>query len=293
MGPIGSKEQTTLNAKVKCPSGTSFAKIGIHVYNEKEVNVVVAKIYDSKSAGTNLSFPAENYSAFQNTANNKLKEAVVKFNISNYKADNSLLDVRYDLDNHGVGNGALTYDIANNGGKELDEIKKAYIGTGTKTRVAIVRNMKSYYYLSAGAAIGDITIKVTAATVFDPGRPVTLGSGASSELITVAPNGIAGNTITLVSALKKAHAVGEQFEFPAAGWSSDPIVIIEGSAGANVLKWTILHEVGHRNLILKDVDDPKSIMHHQQSWTDYRLRYCPRNKKYEAGTENQWETIPR
>jgi len=288
-GAVANKGNTFLQAKVKCLSAASFAKIGINVYKEKEVQVVVAKVYDSTKAGTNLRFPTENYSTFQNTANGKLKEAVSKFLISNYKADNSLADVRYDLD----GNGSLTYDIKNNGGTELDAIKRAMTGTGTKTRIAIVRSMKSYYYLSAATAIGETRIRVTAAKVFDPGRAVALGTGASSELVTFAANGIAGNTITLASALTKAHAIGDPLEFPAAGWSSDPIIIIEGSASVDILKWTIIHEVGHRNLNLSDVDDQKSIMHHQQSWTDYRLRYCPRNKHYESGTQNQWETIPR
>jgi hypothetical protein len=85
-------------------------------------------------------------------------------------------------------------------------------------------------------------------------------------------------------------------EFPAGGWGADPILIIEGATALSVVKWTILHEVGHRNpggLNLLDVDDATDFMHWMQSWTDYRLRYCPRTKKHEPGTENQWETIPR
>jgi hypothetical protein len=96
--------------------------------------------------------------------------------------------------------------------------------------------------------------------------------------------------------LTKAHAVGETIEFPAAGWSSDPILIIEGSATLDVTKWTVLHEVGHRALELADIIDRTDFMHFSQSWTDYRLRYCPRKKNYPAGTtntENQWEKIPR
>jgi hypothetical protein len=93
--------------------------------------------------------------------------------------------------------------------------------------------------------------------------------------------------------LTKAHAAGEPLEFPAAGWSTDPILIIEGSASVDTLKWTIPHEVGHSALILKDVDDTTNCMHYSQGNTDYKLRYCPRNKRYEAGTENQWELIPR
>ena len=61
-------------------------------------------------------------------------------------------------------------------------------------------------------------------------------------------------------------------EFPAAGWSSDPIIIIEGSASVNTLKWTIVHEVGHRNLNLRDVDDTTNVMHYMQGDDEYSLQ---------------------
>ncbi len=283
------KNDTTLHAKVKCPAATSFANIQVHVFKEKKVEVVVAKIYDSNEAGTNLRFPTADYSSHTATVNNKTKEAVVKFDISNYDASNAQTDVRYDLD----GNGAMTYDIKSGGGVELDAIKSAMTGTGTKVRIAIVRAMKSYYYLSAAAAAGDTTITVTAGSVFNypAGRNVALGTGATQENVTVASS--AGSTITLGAALANAHAAGDPLEFPAGGWSSDPILIIEGSATLDVIKWTIAHETGHRSLSLADVDDTNDIMHWMQSWTDYRLRYCPRTKKHTAGTENQWDTIPR
>jgi len=109
-----------------------------------------------------------------------------------------------------------------------------------------------------------------------------------------------GNVGTLAAPLTRDHAVGEPLEFPAAGWSGDlknPIIIAEGSAKLDVSKWTILHEVGHSALELDDIVDPTDFMNFEQSWTDYRLRYCPRTKKYPEPNmpliENQWETIPR
>lgn len=279
------KAGTLLQVKCKCPAATSFAQIAIHVYKEKLVKVVVAKIYDSTESGTNLRFPTADYAAHTATANAKLKEAVVKYDISNYAASDAQTDVRYDLD----GNGVLSYDIKNGGGREFDAIKAAMIGTGT--RVAIIRDMKSYYYLSAAAKVGDTTITVTAGSVFANTNSTPLGIGTSLENVTALSS--VGSTITLATPLTKAHAIGEPLEFPAAGWSSDPILIIEGNDTLDVVKWTVLHEVGHRDLKLSDIVDATDIMHFQQSWTDYRLRYCPRTKKYKAGTENQWETIPR
>lgn len=288
-GGVHNKASTTLHAKVKCPSATSFTNISVHVYKEKKVEVVVAKIYDSTIAGTNLRFSTADYAAHTAIANGHLKEAVVKFDISNYDAANATTDVRYDLD----GNGVLSFDIKNGGGAELNAIKAAMTGTGTKHQVAIVRNMKSYYYLSAAAAVGDTTVRVTAGSVFNypAGRATPLGTGASQENVTVTSS--VGSTITLGAPLTKAHAAGDPIEFPAAGWSSIPIIIIEGSSSLDIVKWTILHEVGHGALALKDIVDQTDFMHWMQDWTDYRLRYCPRTKKHEPGNENQWETIPR
>jgi hypothetical protein len=193
-----------------------------------------------------------------------------------------------DLD----GNGKLTYDIANGGGRELDAIRRAMTGTGTKTRVAIVRDMVSYYYLNADAPRGQRWVTVRGgSTFYTTGDSVTLGSGATQETLTVASK--SGNRVNFTSALTHAHRTGETVEFPAAGWSCDPILIIEGNTSLDTIKWTIPHEVGHRNLSLKDVEDRTNVMHSSQGGTDYRLRYCPRRKTYEAGTENQWDTIPR
>ena len=289
------KNATTLHANVKCPSVVSFSSIQVHVYKEKLVEVVVAKVYDSKSAATTLHRPTMNAAAHTATVNAKLKEAVVKFNISNYTPSNSVTDIEFDLDS----NGALSYDINAGGGVELDKIKKAITGTGTKTRIAIIKKLKSYYYLSQAVAIGEKDLKVRGTSVFKYGSfpNVPLGLGANMENVTV--SSVSGNTITLASGVTKAHTVGTPIEFIAGGWASDPIVITEENAAdgsliaEKLILWSIPHEVGHRKLELADIVDQTNFMHYNQSWTDYRLRYCPRTKRYTAGTENQWEKIPR
>jgi hypothetical protein len=290
------KDDTTLHAKIRCASAASFANIQVHVYKEKEVEVVVAKIQDSASAGTNLHRPAMDAGAHTATVNAKVKEAVVKFDITNYSATNAVTNVRYDLD----GNGALSFDINGGGGAELTAIGTAMTGTGTKTRIAIVKKLKSYYFLDAAVAVGatDLTVRGGSVFKYDAFPNVPLGLGANQENVTV--QSTSGNTITLASGVTKAHAVGTPIEFIAAGWSSDPIIITEENAANNSLLtqnqilWSIPHEAGHRVLTLADIEDQTNFMHFQQSWTDYRLRYCPRRKRYSPpDTENQWDTIPR
>lgn len=289
----GTKDNSTLHAKAKCPAATSFSQIEVHVYKERVVKVVVAKIDHPTQANRSLLLPNEDYASHAATANAKLKEAVVKYDITNFRPDNGITPVAFSS-----GTGVLHFDIAKGGGPDLVAIRAAMGAAGTKVRVAIIRDMKSFYYLSAAAAKGATTLTVTAANVFyTPGRtrlPLELGLGAKHETLTI--SAVNGNTITC-SPLQFDHPINEPIERKTAGWSTDPILIIEGAGNATVIKWTILHEVGHRGegLTLADIVDDTDFMHFEQAWTDYRLRYCPRTRHYDppGGTENQWETIPR
>ncbi len=286
-----SRMDTVLYAKCTCSDATPFANLAVHVYKERAVDVVVAKIDNPTTSY--LRFPTADYGSYTNTANGKLKEAVVKYNITNFDSANATTPITYV-----GGAGVLSYDIANGGGTDLNAIRAAMTGTGTKVRVAIIRDMKSYYYLSAAVAAGATTLTLTAAAnavFYHPGDTAALGAGATQETVSI--TAVAGNTITC-NALANAHAAGEAMEFPAAGWGSDPILIMEGNASLDFAKDTILHEVGHRDhgMNLLDVIDAQNIMHFQQGNNHDRLRYCPRLKNYPAGTaetENQWETIPR
>ena len=122
------KKETTLKAISKCPSHEVFASIKVHVYKEREVDVVIAKI-DKTDAGTNLRFPTADYASHQNAANDKLKEAVVKYNLTNYDANNKPTAVTL-----ASGTATVTFDIAAGGGSDLTAIGAAMTGTGSKVR---------------------------------------------------------------------------------------------------------------------------------------------------------------
>lgn len=174
-------------------------------------------------------------------------------------------------------------------------------GTGTKVRIAIVRALRSYYYLDTAVAIGvkDLSVRGSSVFGYTSFTHVRLGLGANSEMVDVAST--SGKTITLVAGVTKAHAVGTPIEFIAGGWSSDPIILSEENASDNSVMpqndilWAIAHETGHRPAMggLADVSDNTNMMHLQMGGGDHRLRYCPRTRARGAGTENQWETIPR
>ncbi len=286
---VGGRAQKTtalLTAKVKCPSAQVFASVAVHIYSEKVVKVLVAKVADSRSVSTTLTYSSADYAGHQIDANNKLREAVVKYELQNFNSG-QVADIPFDTDL----NGALSYDINAGGGPEFELIKRTITRSSPdQFRVVIVRSMKSFYYLERAARKGDTTLVVKGSNVFHSSMP--LGIGPNRETVRVLGN--SGNVASLAAPLAFDHVAGESLEFPAAGWGSDPIIIMEGSASLDVTKWTILHEVGHTALTLMDIVDRTDFMHYDQSNTDYRLRFCPRVSQYRPGIkENQWEKIPR
>ena len=280
------KKITVLTAKVKCPAQTSFAQITFHIYSEKVVNVLVAKIADARSVRTALRFATADYTAHQALGNDKLKEGVVKFEMINFSPVNAVTNIPYDFD----GSGFLTYDINAGGGAEFERIRSLFPPVLNQTRVVIVRDMKSYYYVDRRIMAGATSISLRGTNVFS--ATMILGTGATREVVVVTAS--TGNIAHLASPLTFDHAVGETVEFNAAAWSNDPIIIAEGGTSLDEAKWTILHEVGHSALKLEDIDDLTNFMHHSQDNTDHRLRICGRNCHYKPGVqENQWNTIPR
>jgi hypothetical protein len=281
------RASTVLQAKVKCPSAAVFAEINLHVYTEQAINVLVAKVVDLSSPSTALKYPNADYAAHQNDSNRKLKEAVVTCQLRNFDVKNGVTDIKFDKDS----TGALSFDINAKGGAAFSLIKQTIVKDSPKQHcVVILRNMRSYYYLSRQAKKGDTEISVRGNNVFPALMP--LGVGANAETVEVTKN--IGNIGYLAAPLSFDHAVGEPLEFPAAGWSSDPVIIAEGDAPPDIVKWTVLHEVGHRAFDFDDVVDSTNLMHFDQSNTDARLRYCPRDSQYYPGKkENQWEKIPR
>jgi len=283
------KGETILKARLRCSCPEKdCTSIKIDTYNEKPVEATVAKVYDRRSAGTALRFPNLDVPGAATLVNTKYKDAVALMTLTDHSPTGGSVDVHYDLD----GNGKLTFDIVNGGGRELNAIKRAFTVAGWK--VVIVRDMVSVYYLASAAARGDTTITInTADHFYTNGNTVALGTGGRRENVTIQSCARGNATLTLAAPLAHPHSRRAPIEFPAAGWSGNPVVIIEGAASDTELKWTIGHELGHSVLELVDVNHTNSVMHYMQGAADNRLRCKPLPKYYDPGTEVQWETIPR
>jgi hypothetical protein len=143
----------------------------VHVYEKKVVDVVVAKFQLNANPATHL--PARHANADYSSAglsadaSDKLKCAVVEFNITNRSPP--VIDVPF-----AESDGLLTfYPGVDGNGPAMDLINQAFpkAAHDRKTRVVVVKKMRSFYELKKAAAAGARAIRITAKNV-TPGRPV-------------------------------------------------------------------------------------------------------------------------
>ncbi len=117
-----------------------------------------------------------------------------------------------------------------------------------------------------------------------------LGTGADKETVRIAS--ITGKEVTLTSNLTKAHAVGEELVAKfGAGVSADPQIVEDTNT-----KTTALHETLHRLNVgnLRDLTVSDNIMYFAAAGgAGEKLRFKDLPKKYETGSENQWQKVPR
>ena len=283
------KATTELHAKCKCSASPVLGRTNVNVYKELLANVQVGKFQDSASHGTTIVHGGTMFASFQARINrDSYRQAVARIQLTDFNGG-VVNNVHFDT----AGLGALEFDInAGNGGAALNLISAAMAVPPGVIRVALVRRMRSFYYLNK-AVTGhvDHVLEVRGArTWFNPGDTTTLGVlGPNPEPIAVAS--VLNNTITLTGPVSHAHPVGARIEFPAAGWSSNPIVVVEENGH---LDWVTAHEVGHRAFAVMDLTDPNNLMHFQSGnpqhglyFRDMRQHYPPHNM------ESQWELISR
>jgi hypothetical protein len=331
VGVNNNNQRTCLDEDNRHIKGAEFARLWTHVYRKKMVQVIVAKIQDSANANSTLPSPhnTNDYSTsgLNADANAKLKGAVLEYQIENHNP--AVVNVPGFAD---PGSGALIFmPGAPGNGPAMQAIDRAIPKNGNTVRVVLVKSMKSVYRLAQATTAGATQIKVSAYSALTGNAVLTFGSecvkfvsqtpcppGTTPPVTTVTiqvvnPDGTpklypAGHASAGQPVPLPAHAVGDEIEFPAAGWSSDPIVILVGSMSVDDVKTAILHEVGHSipprtAPKFKDVTDATptgnatSIMHYQLGGKADSLRYLPRVLRYDnpAGNleENQWERLDR
>jgi len=318
-----------------------FARLGVHVYAMKEVKVVVAKVYDPRyssvaplpgtaavapgsATDSYLNYPTDDYVAFAPDANKILRGAVVKYDFENYQGSANPIPLEF-----ADPNGFFVYTPGFNGtqpelrsgGAALNQLKQVIQAPGRK-RVAIIRKMKTAYYLAEAASpptpaspppqkieikAHPRDIRLNESMTIGPETVVFTSAVESTKKIPGTDQKInpGGATVTLQNPLLNPYPANAEILYGAAGWSTDPILVTEGTSPVDHVRGTVLHEIGHTDLKLSDIVDaiPTSdatiIMHYQRGRKNERLRYCPRplRRKHSRDPsikeENQWETIPR
>lgn len=288
---------TLLHAKAKCAGATSFRSIHVHVYQENIGYFVVGKFENAaaiRAGSPGIIYRTDDFAAHEGPANEKLKEAVAKFDIINLASGDNITEFSFES-----GTNELTYKLGGVPCQDYSNLFTAFGNCGDRVRIAIVPRMKSYYYLSQDAAIG-ATQLFFHGDVFISGRnmPITDIDNVTTEPLIVTGHGTKNSIINCAPTVN-AYRAGARYEFPAQAWGGSQMIVIAEDASFDITRWTINHEGCHSAYQLADIkDDLTNTMYYAQDRTaEYRLRYCGRNLNYDPApgtpvqTENQWETI--
>ncbi len=175
-----------------------------------------------------------------------------------------------------------------------------------KQCVAIVKHLTTFVPLLNSVASGTKTIRVGhAGSFYAAGEVVTIGSimggTGSDEVKTIESVTKDGSNdrydIRFTTVFLLDHGTDHGVTFGAAGWSGNPIMVVEDNSSELVLIETAGHELGHSLMDYHDVEDQHAIMHYQIGVIDAGLRHTPMILRYEndnyALKESQWEYLAR
>lgn len=297
-GKDQSKAQTSF--KAICKGGPICGSIYVNVYKEIVILAKVAKIEDSTSPATKLSFPDLNMATTEALINTAYKSAVVVIHVQDDSSTGEAFDVNYDLD----GTGTLKLG-AGGVGPEIEAIKlDRVIGSDREvvpTPVIVVKDVTYVFFLAKPALTGDniIYLKggsgVTLSQIKD-GNSYALGLGTGAETVTIVSrdltsgidvdgdSSIDGYPFILAAPLQHPHPVTDGIVRPIGGVRAFPIIIKEALSDI-VTQWVIGHEIGHLPIFgvggWADLHDPTNLMNESANFTDHKLRF------------NQWESVKR
>jgi hypothetical protein len=276
------KSETKIQARLGSATGPVCAEICANVYKEKVINEWhIYRVTDSSSAGTSP-LSALSGAGTQSSANAIVKQGVMNFSV----VDVTDTNINYDVNT----NGALEWFYDGGAQTEFSIIQGA--GLIGNPKIAVVKNVNFAWRMSTNAVAGQSKIKVVGASYLSSwvGRTYTLGTGASSESLTL--SSVSGTELTFSTNLANAHTAGELLIATfGAGVGADPQIVEDGAA----IQTTLLHETLHRADVgnLLDVNSTLNIMHYSTGVGHTELRFKELLKYYGGGNESQWETIQR
>jgi hypothetical protein len=289
------KAECSITVKANA-SGAVVTSFKVNVYKELLLEATIAKVYDSTSPASALSFPNFDAEAAGRAITPWYRQAVASIKLKDHSPTKGAIDVRYDAAQKGVL--ILEPGVVSPGEQA---IMNAFTASGQ--RVVIVKDLCWYYYLDSNAPAGatNVTLKgsyynanpdLSMMTFWLTGETYALGEGANEENVTV--QSVTGSTVEFTAPLVNAHTTAEALKFPLGGLSGNPIFVIEKDATVNLIRAIIAHECGHSLLNYHDLEFSSAIMHYQAGETHKAIYFRDLPKKYPPlGNENQWEIPPR
>jgi hypothetical protein len=282
-----------------------FARVKVHVYEMKVVPVLIAKVEDGTSIGTFITARAADYTVLDH--DKRLRPAVLSYDMQNANG-NAPLHIPFDPAGTaggvpfypGITPGRVDFNPSYSGtdpfsiiGSNFEKIDSARNPMPDAIRVAIVRDLRSFFVLKDPYNPGAPRIKITARNVsyLFPMNGVTIGT---QTVNLINPREVSDGTwVDIDPPHRTYYPAGTELDLHIAGWSTNPILISERSCGgnANEVLGVILHEVGHNPVGFKDVDDVSyrfgndtvadGIMHWTMGGSSTVLRHLPRPFHYQ------------
>ncbi len=288
-GKAQDKAETFIKVCAGSATGPECGRLYVNVYKEKTCTAYVYKVQDSHSATSRLQFPNFDLEVAEAAINGYWKPSV---GTATLEGSAGATDVRYDLDQ----NGKLTLE-PNQTTAEERKISTACNHAGQK--IIVVKGLVRMAYLQTAAARGanSITLKPVyggyVAEKMRVGGTFNLcdAKGENGEEIEV--SSVAGTTITLASALTRNHGTTHGILREILGLSGNPIFVAEAGLTERVIRETYGHELGHSIMGWLDLSAIKNLMYHSAGNTDTEIRYKPQAREFDAGSENQWQTVRR
>lgn len=304
------KKTATLTVK-HTPSDQECLAFNVCSYSEFTGKAVMLLIEDSTAAGSRLTHRALTPARMQAELHKTYKRAVADVEIEAPAQSASIpgqpASHVVDLRIWNTGRNAAIFNYDDHGADSVKKIND-YVAANYAGRqcVAVVKNLVTFVPLRNAVAVGADTIRVGhAGSFYAPGSVVTIGSilGATTDdesktIASITKDGTNDRyDIKFTSALAKAHGTDHGITFGAAGWSGNPIMVVEGGSSEKVVIETAGHELGHALMSYKDVEDQYAIMHYQIGVLEAGLRHRPMLLRYDnndySKKESQWELLTR
>lgn len=302
------------------PSGIDCLAFNLCSYKEIKKSAVVLLIEDPASANSRLSCRTLTPATTSEKLAATYKQAIVSVDVEMPKPS---VSIPGQPESHVIAlpiwsahrdSMVYVYGDASMGGFKAvnDHATKTYAG---RQCVAIVKRMTTFVKLVEAVTIPAAPAKVDSVVVgaagrfFAKNRTVIIGSmtGAATDDDVRKIDSIAKITgtnnyrIKFTTPLSKAHPIGHGVTYGAAGWSGNPIVVVEdSSSGATTAAQkeklvieTTAHELGHSLAGFSDVEDKTSVMHYQVGVDAANLRHSEMIVRYENDDykkkEKQWD----